>query len=725
MKTSTKRKFVNLLGQEERLPQREGSATDIVNMTVDERTGGWDSRIGYEKFFSSKDLYGLPFDNDFRTHSLFVWSTHGGAKQHYLHEAETRWFPGQLELRFTKGNPPSAHVLQADRQLPAPNQPATTYVPFGRQLVMLNGYDMPARWDGRLKGSSVELQPLGWHIQPSPPRPWKIDADGSEDALEQSLLVLPDYAATGTAGVPTRNAGLGSEVADVVNAYRWKVSWINETGSESPLSTASEEVKWTTLNNHPAGSPTAFQTLHEDKRHAVYLEGLPAGPVGTVGRKVYRTKSLGDATNRTVSEIYYHVGTLMNNTDTSYVDYVPDSRLGSQAPDDSDSILMPALGARFGAAFRNTLFIDGGYSDSSRIYYSDVAHPDTFAALNYFDVGNREGGEITGLHAFYNQLLVFRENAIDMVRGNPGEFQLSPFEQGIGTSAIDTVTTVPGVGVLFLSRDGVYAVTGGLDGGAVMGAKKMTAPILKTIKRMNPDVLSRATAAYSSKWREWHCYFAVDGSDFPNFGIVYHVDKDEWSVRKGFPVGAIATDHGGNLIFGHNEGDTSDPANPYDQYEAGLFAITRKPSGGHIVEQVLQSAHAVDADAMISRYKSAWNDFGYPDQKKYVKYVYLYVLTKGDPKIEFTYFRDYESTGTAATSVRMQRPEFPDQAVFDKATWDSAAWEESLFTELRYAIPQGACSHFAFQVKSREDFTILGYATELVSNDARTQRGKV
>lgn len=716
MKTSTKRKFVNLLGQEERLPQREGSATDIVNMTVDERTGGWDSRIGYEKFFTTPLLYG-PFDNDFRTHSLFAWSTHGGAKQHYLHEAESRLAPGQLELRFTVGTPPGTHILQPDRQKPAPNQSATTYIPFGRQIVLLNGYDMPARWDGRLKGTGVELQPLGWHRQPNPPRPWPVDTVGSEGSFEQSLMIISNLP-----GDEVRNAGLGNSTADAINAYKWKVSWLNETGSESPLSEASEEIVWTTSSG--VASPP-FENYHNEKRHAVYTENLAVGPEGTVARKLYRTKNLGDVESRTVSEVYYHVATVKNNTDTSYVDYTPDSKLGDIAPNDADSILMPALGARFGAAFRNTLFIDGGYSDSSRIYYSDVAHPDTFAALNYFDVGNREGGEITGLHAFYNQLLVFRESAIDMVRGNPGEYQLSPFEQGIGTSAMDTVTTVPGLGVFFLSRDGVYIVTGGLDGGAVMGVKKMTAPILKTIKRMNPDVLSRATASYSSKWREWHCYFAVDGSDFPNFGIVYHVDKDEWSVRKGFPVGVLTSDHGGNLIFGHNEGDTSNPLVQDDQYEAGLFAITRKPSGGHVVTAVGQEIHAVDANAMLSRYKSAWNDFGYPDQKKYVKYVYLYVLTKGDPSLSLSYFRDYESAGTAATSVKMQRPEFPDQAVFDKAVWDTAGWEESLFTELRYAIPQGACSHFAFEVKSREDFTILGYATEMVSNDARTQRGKV
>jgi len=723
VQTSSKRKFVNLLGLEERLPQREGSATDIVNMTVDERTGGWDSRLGYEKFFSSKLSYGLPFENDYRTHSLFVWSTHGGARQYYLHEAESRLSLNQLDLRFTIGNPPQTHSLQADRQKPTANQPATSYVPVGRQIVLLNGYDMPARWDTRLKSTTVELQPLGWHRQPSPPRPWGVDTIGAQGSLETNMIVLTDYVPDGTDGV-TRNAGLGGIEGDDENAYRWKVSWINENGSEGPMSAASQELTWTTLKSHPAGSPTTYQTLHEDKRHAIYLENISAGPLGTVARKIYRTKNLGSATERTVSELYYHVRTLKNNTDTSFIDYVPDSTLGDQAPGDDESILMPATGARFGAVFRNVLFIDGGYTEPSKIYYSAVGHPDTFAALNFFDVSNRTGGEVTAFHSFYNQLLVFRENAIDMVRGGTGSFELSPFVQGIGTNALDTVTTVPGVGVMFLTKDGVYVIKGGLDGGAVMGIEKMSAPILRTIKRMNPDVLVRATATYSHKWREWHCYFAVDGVDFPNFGIVYHVDKGEWSTREDFPVGVIDTDLGGNLIFGHNQGDTSNPGVLGDQYEAGLFVITRKPSGGHVVSAVGQDQVASDAGPMTSTYQSAWDDYGYPDQKKYVKYVYLYVMTKGDPSISLTSFKDFSTSGDTSAAVRMQRAEYPDQEVFDKAVWNTAKWENSLYTELRYAIPQGACSQFSFEISSTNDFILLGYAMEFVSNNTRTSKGK-
>ena len=84
MKTPIQRQYQDLEGVDEKLPQGDKSATIIENMTVDERTGGWDSRVGWEKFFPSDALFG-PFNNYERIHSLYCWSTHQGARQFYLY----------------------------------------------------------------------------------------------------------------------------------------------------------------------------------------------------------------------------------------------------------------------------------------------------------------------------------------------------------------------------------------------------------------------------------------------------------------------------------------------------------------------------------------------------------------------------------------------------------------------------------------------------------------
>ena len=101
------------------------------------------------------------------------------------------------------------------------------------------------------------------------------------------------------------------------------------------------------------------------------------------------------------------------------------------------------------------------------------------------------------------------------------------------------------------------------------------------------------------------------------------------------------------------------------------------------------------------------------------------MLTKGDNTVPMTVFSDYSSPGTALTGKRMQRPEHQDQAVLDKAVWGTDKWQEQLVTEIRYEVPQKACSCFCFEIETSNDFTLIGYSIELSAADIRTGRAKV
>ena len=718
MKTPIQRQYQDLEGVDEKLPQGDKSATIIENMTVDERTGGWDSRVGWEKFFPSDALFG-PFNNYERIHSLYCWSTHQGARQFYLYEHDSLVVAGKVRLRHTIGNPPSDVAIETKRVKPAKNQAATDYEPFGRHLVILNGYDTPAHWDGR----DGFLAPLGWHNVPSPPEAWGVDYGhtGSVGGAQNFVAVDPDYQTPNWA--IAWDHGLGFNDGGAINTYKWKVSLVNEIGSESPVSAASGALSWTTLTSG----------VYQERRQSVFLSSVPKGPDGTIARKIYRTRNLGEGEAADPSEVFYYVGTIRNNADNVFVDAVPDSRLGATAPTDAGSVIMPAPGARFAAAFKGCLFVDGGQADSSRLYHSNPGKMDTFSALDFFDTGSRDGGSITGMHPYYDNLLVFREKAIEVVQGEYGSFRLSPFFQGTGTKAIHTVTSIRGMGVFFLADDGVYRIYGSTIGGASLQVERISDSILKTIKRINPDLLARATAAYSAKWKEWHCYFPADGADLPNLGIVFHTEKKAWSTRIGFPVGALASDKDGNLVFGHNSGYTGagtavptgvgNRLNGQD-FHAGLFVITRRSANGHVVNFAGGEESTADAEAPTSLYRSAWRDFGHATQKKFIKYVYLYVMTTGDNTVPITYYMDFQTVGTASAGMKMQRSEHPDQPVFDTAVWDTDAWTEGLLTEIRYPIAQKGCSHFAFEVSTTNDFVLVGYSVELVSNKMRTGAGK-
>jgi hypothetical protein len=755
MKTSKRLEVMFLKGVDQQVPPEDQSADNVTNFTVDRKTGGWDSRIGYEKFQTSAPVYG-PFNDDSITYSNFVWSTQGGAIEHYMYEryvGTPASDTGTNQLCSVFGNPATEtayRVWRTPLQRRAADEPGAQYVPYGRYLIFLNGHDRPLKIDPM----TGLMNRLGWSSIPAAPVPWQVDeADGGTAGAQGAPLI--EYPAkvdvggfqvylegSGRVDINPQEYGLGYGTIDKENAYRWKVSFISETGSESPLSEASVSVNWittagpTTSDYTAPGDPVVTQQkgIFGNSRHCVYLGELPKGPPGTVARRLYRTKNLGEqSTTAALTDdaiaagsdgVFYYAFQVNNNDDTALVDYVSDAGLVTLAPLESDSILMPTAAPRFGASYMGRLFLDGGQNDPYRVYFSNPNQMDSFGALSFFDFGSQEGGTVTGLTVYNNQLVVFREKAIDLIRPAMDRlgFTSSPFIQGVGTRAPNSITTVPGVGVMFLSEDGVYAISGTNDGGSSLRIKRLSDQIFETIERITTSVISRSVAAYSRKWGEWHCYVPFDGKEMPAKGIVYHVEKETWSFRDGFPVGSIATDNDGNFIFGNHTGK---PAgwSLGDNYEAGLFVISRKRIGGYTTPNT-DPPTAVAKPPPKSIYKTAWLDFGYPNQKKFVKYIYLYVLTEGDNPLAMTYFKDYSLTGTTTVGRKLQRAEHADQPVYDSAIWGTTAWTKEMVTEIRYPVANEAVSHFAFELSTEEDIVLLGYAVEYETNKTQTAKGK-
>ena len=707
MKAGLKKTIERLKGLNELLPQPPDSATKMVNFTIDPKTGGWDNRIGYEKFFPNATLY-HPFDDTERIQSLYIWNTHNGARVYHIYETAATG-ASTCDLKFTVGH---VHVttgggtvdLDVGRSIPLSNEPGTMYSPMGRFLVITNGYDMPIKFDGD------QVTELGWTRIPNAPTPWGVDA--AKAGLPQTTFMpMTGFISASTYSELTGLSayyGLGDPGVGDINAYKWKVTWISSSGSESPASAASALVTWTTDTTQP-------------DRFAVYLDDVSVGPSGTVARRIYRTRNLRESPDVGADEVYYFVEEIDNNTETNFVDFLPDAAMNSLGPSDADSVLLPTLAPRISASFKGTLFIDGGQADPTKLFYSNPGQPDSFAASSYFDLGTRDGGGVVGMVSFYNQLIVFRENAIDMIRGNPvSGFKVIPFAEGIGTDAPGTITVIKGFGVVFLGKDGVYHISGGMDGGATMNLERLTDGLLKTMGRISLSARPRAVATFSHKWREWHCYLPVDGNTLPSLGIVLHLDNGEWSQRVGFPVGAISTTTDGDIVFGTNTGKEGGMVT----WECGLFVVSRKRAAGYTTSDPSDDSTTVDAAPPTSVYKSAWLDFGVAQKKKFIKYVYVYALTRGNNTIPMTYYMDFGDSGTMATPVKPQRPDHEDQGVYGGAVWGAATWQEPYLTELRFPIAQKGASHFSFEIETTNDMILLGYSVEFAANETQTIRGK-
>ena len=703
MKTKARQQVNPQLGMDLSIPAPPNTAQLLQNWAYDAQTRGWTNQVGYEQFFQDDEngpfgpigLLTKPVD------SIYVFQKHSGKKQDILFECNGRLVV--LEPWTTN----KRNVLSSNRTIPAPNAPRTCYEPYGRYCVITNGIDEPIKYrgDGR-------LYPLGWGEAPGDPIVRSIrdpEAAGDLTALEAA----DDYVGSGNniwQGDDSYFEGVSSSDSDTTVEYIYRVSFVNENGSESPLSNDSNKLTYTGTSvnrNGNSGVPKVCAVIE-----------IPQGPTGTVARRIYRTKSDGQRS------LFYFVEEVKNNHDELYVDYRSDASLGSEAPQRTFSVPFPSKGCRFTAAFKNCLFVDGGEMEPTRLYYSAALEPDRFPAFNYFEVGTREGGDITGLEAYYNSLLVFRENGIDLIRGDAvNGFELIPFVEGIGAYSHNSIVAIPSIGVAFLSRDGVYLLTGGLDGGSDLTLQKISKGIDEIFERTSIDAMPAAVGAYSSKHQELHFYIPTSGRPRLQQGLVYHTNNGQWTQRNGFPVRCITVDKDANLLFGADDYSPLGTGSTGDKITRGIYVISNKPFEG---SEIALGDDAIQNGAPItSEFRSQWIDMGLPYLKKYPKYLYVYCLSNGDPDVSINHYRNrnwndaYEGGG-----VKPQVADEKDQPVYDKALWGTPQWQDKRLIQVRCPITTGACSEYAFKIEANNPFLLIGYSVEYNVDGSMTITGK-
>jgi len=702
------------------LPQNPQNAAEAVNLTVDDDTGGWSTRIGYEPFrpgrndwdpFSSVGpIYGLHAAQELAT----------GARQHILFEAD-----GDLYLAYDASGSLILRTLATGRNIPAPTESGPWFTDTAYGTVITNGVDRPVLvrpWPlGNASESSSSIasciRPFGFDTPAPAVDPYRVAP------MEQGTTV-PDNAGGGgtTIWCPTYGQAIGYAANGLgfarnltsdpgnENLFGWAVAFVSDTGSEGPRSPLSA-VGWD------------VPTLSDGQRHAVALS-LPTGPEGTVARKVYRTANYsndGPATNDTT---VYFIDIVRNNDDDLFFDAVKSADLGNPAPIIPTGPL-PAPRARFSAIFDGCLFLDGGIDDPYTIYFSEKGLIEQYRADAYLELPS-QGGSVTALYNNYTNLLVFREQGIDVVEGNAAAgFRVTTLSANVSCKSPKTIQAVPGIGVMFLATDGIYVITGGLQGGASVDVIKLTDAQDSIISRITPDCFPRAVAAYSPNWREYHVYFPVDGNDRPNRGMVFHLKRagqvegglSPWTVREGFPVGDITALANGSLVFGHNTGVE---AGAGTENEKGLFVI----SGRRALGKAADGDTLIDADPPTSRWRSAWNAFGDPKTKKQVSYVILNVLTTGDPTITVRHYKDFSLTATSERSYKAQPPDAADLPVYDTVTLGSNTYQDARLATIRVPVAHMSCSWFSFEVETTEDLIFIGYECIWTTKGTPTIKGK-
>jgi len=718
-------------GVDQRWKANSNFAQRIKNCRVEDTGLGWVNDRGWEPMIMSPDSMSVTLpdatvaDLQLPTRFLKIWSRHGGSEVYYLYERG-----GKLSyIRGNAGTGTAQVDIATDRNLPKASDPGTQLTPFGRWALVQNGYDRPFKFWGRNKTT-----PFGWSQRPNAPTLFNTDP---------TYLVNPVDTGARDCGFPwatdNKFLGLGNSAEGEFSHYRYKVSFVSDTGSESPLS-------------DDVGQQWVISVAGEVSKWASILSDIPLGPTGTVARRLYRTKNL----ENNPGEVYFLCTQLDDNSVTDWVDSLPDDLLLEEAPSGNASIVLPQS-FKYAASWNGVMWIGGGDDLSTVVRYSDRYLPEQFNRFRFFDVGARTGGHITALVPYNNSLLVFREKSIDVISAiSDDTYTIGNLTSDIGTRATNTIKQVPGVGLMFLTHDGVYYIKGGQSGGGQFDGQvlKASTSLHGEWKRLSEGSLARATACYSSREKEYWVHYPVDGETENSRGAVYHTQMNTWSLRNlSDPSVAIGNFDGYGMYFTCLDTDpegwicigtypnfpftssTDENLTAFPGY--GLQVWSAYPYWGHqlswtangdgtVSYDILQSARALIDTAYISTF----NDFGDDSIKKRVSYVEVEMISKGYNDLTLVYRTDYgfrSVTGGLASPMLVENYKTTQSEpvwtgsvaptdIKNLATWGDN-WSGDQVCRVRFDVHTGLIAQFAWGIESSEPFHIVSYQVHYTSSN--------
>lgn len=730
------------LGQDERLRPEVGKAGKIVNMRWDPSISGWASDRGWEPLLGRDTEYEFPPDYLAPTRFLSIWTRHAGAEVYYLYERN-----GSLCYDWGNDNDGTeGQVVLADgRHIPGPADAGTQLIPFGRFALLMNGFDEPLKFFG-----GTVLTPFGWSAPPPPPTIAGVDPDilggGIDDATGEGISQGTTAIGGILAGVIGVTGLLGLPVGE--NAYSYRFSFVSETGSESPMS---PEVLVSWSNGDIVANPLQIGT------YAVWISDLPRGGDHCVARRIYRTKNLGSQDGLT-DRAYYFVAEVPDNCTSSYVDVLADSRLVLAAPDPQASSSLPP-GLRFGAAFDGRLWLGGGSHSPTRIWYSEKGLPEQFGAFSYYDLGAGPAGDITQIVSHEGALYVFRERGLDLIRVTDQlEYQLTTLSGTRGTTASNTIKVVPGVGLVFLARDGVYAAS-------QAGVRLLSAALSDEFRRVGAGSLARATATYSDRELEYWVQYPADGASENTRGAVLHLgastpDSPAWSLRHVPPsdgssewrtiVTCLATDPDGWIIMGTSPINLTNGDYPGTQTLAsldlddeleglGLQVWSARPAAGTrltvtVLGEGIETTRE-DAEPIEAIYQSPWIEY---DPRALVHQIEVWALNTGRPNLtveiatngreEWTdVSQDVEMSpregAKTSDNDHVYAPEATAARFLYEGKWGTSKWREDRIVRVRWdvALANRSVSSFCFRIRTQDYFGIIGWRVNANGTQIGTQ----
>lgn len=510
-------------GLDDRWDPPAGSASVIENWQWDMR-GGWETVGGYYPVLQKAPQGNVSrYTGSDVIQTCYWFCRHNGAQQFLLYE------DGENLRVFVGSGGTYWDTIQTGRHNPSTPWQKTQYAAWGNWCYIINGIDGPVRYNGK------HLTRCGFSSSPGAPKAYGPENGFLDGGTVTSGLGL------GTTGEPVGGS-------DVTSKYRYAITYVNDLGTESPLSPLSDEVSWTLAAGAAIGA-----------RRMVALE-IPNGPYGTVAIRIYRTRNYEGEPSGSARTLYF-CRELNYNIRDIWIDAIPDAALGGEI----DSTMYGAWpnGAKYIAFFKGTCFLAGMPEYPDRVVWSRAGQPENFPIGNFLPFGDMDSGEVTGLRATKNALVVFKRRGIYLIKGDPvNGFFGSTLSEDVGCCAPNSFADLPGRGLFFVSEQGVYLLVGAHEVGEevtravpLFGNGENEGGPLERWKDVNIHNLQGVAGAFYHRAREYWLPVPLMGQRLNNITFIYHYDIGVWSTRTDLPINCLTEtrDHRGYLIFGSHD----------------------------------------------------------------------------------------------------------------------------------------------------------------------------
>jgi len=501
--------------------------------------------------------------------------------------------------------------------------------------------------------------------------------------------------------------------------FQYKITYVNERGQESAPSMSSS------LAIIENGS-------NSEKNRAAHGKGLvgldiPLGPKECVARRIYRTRNLYSSAGNLYSvgdqQSFYFLDEIQDNMTTTYIDAKPDTSLGELLETRDLGNFPP--GSKFLAVFKNTMFVAG--SSLNEIKYSAPLFPEVFPEDNIINVGDDDGGQIMGMRATKNALIVFKQRGIYLVKGTPSSgFQSFTLNKDVGCIAPNSIAEVPGLGLMFLSESSIYLLEGALENtGTPTAVVEVGREIPEILETINKSAAIRSSATVYQKDKEYWLSVPTIGSSKNNLCLIYHYEIGSWSIRRHFPADCMITtqDHRGYLIMGSND--------VQNESRAGLLVYTRgsNKKGSITLSRTVTS---FDANGNPLSFTTTSEDSILTESLyETINVDYQSVFTNFRPAHVFAYNVGYGDLSLSVNtrvnrSIDLSRQRFQDAPqqdpnehypVYGSAFYDKDSWTAYRPIVTRFDVStthKGPVRELSVQFRSQpgEKFEIIGYDLE-------------